>query len=131
MLETVYCFECMYFETELKMLETVYCFRVSKSELIECMYFQTEHCLAAASVSAIVACCCRDSLSYTVSEQPLLWVVIYFVCVNFRKFIQSLMSSKPVSAACLCCLLSSACAAANPPVAVVVAARVNRTAHGE
>jgi len=52
---------------------------VSKSELIECIYFETEHCLAAA-VSAIVAGCCRDSPSYTVSEQSLLWVVIYFVC---------------------------------------------------
>ena len=44
------------------------------------MYFETEHCLAAA-VTAIVAGCCRDALSYTVSEQLLLlWVVIYFVC---------------------------------------------------
>ena len=46
---------------------------------------------------------------------------IFCVCVNFRKFIQSLMFSKPVSAACLCCLLSGACAAATPPVAVAAA----------
>ena len=107
---------------------------MSKSELIECMYFETEHCPAATAVSAIVAGCCRDSSSYTVSEQPLLWVVIYFVCVNFRKFIQFLMFRKPVSVACLLLAvqcLSSACAAATPPVVVVVAARVNRTAHGE
>jgi len=109
------------------------------------MYFETEHCPAATAVSAIVAGCCQDSPSYTVSEQPLLWIVIYFVCVNFRKFIQFLMFRKPVSVACLlsaaaclllavrclCCLLSSACTAATPPVAVVVAARFNRTAHGE
>ena len=44
------------------------------------MYFETEHCRAAAAVTAIVAGCCRDALSYTVSEQLLLWAVIYFVC---------------------------------------------------
>jgi len=49
-----------------------------ESELRECMYFETEHCRAAA-VTAIVAGCCRDALSYTVSEQLLLWLVIYFV----------------------------------------------------
>jgi len=68
MLETVYCFECMYFETELKMLETIHCFWVLKCELRKCLYF---------------------------------------VCANFRKFIQSLMSSKPLSAvaAVHCCSL--------------------------
>jgi len=84
MLETVYCFwvlkselrECMYFETELKMLETVYCFWVLKSELKESRYFETEHCRAAAAVTAVVTGCCRDALSYTVSEQLLLWVMI-------------------------------------------------------
>jgi len=44
------------------------------------MYFETEHCRAAAAVTAAVTGCCRDTLSYTVSEQLLLWVVIYFVC---------------------------------------------------
>ena len=44
------------------------------------MYFETEHCRTAAAVTAVVAGCWRDSLSYTVSEQLLLWVVIYFVC---------------------------------------------------
>ena len=67
-----------------------------KSELIESMYFETEYCLAAPAASTIVSGCCRDAFSYTVSEQLLLCVVIYFVCVNFQKFIQSVMSSEPV-----------------------------------
>ena len=67
-----------------------------KSESIESMYFETEYCLAAPAASTIVAGCCRDAFSYTVSEQLLLCVVIYFVCVNFQKFIQSVMSSEPV-----------------------------------
>ena len=54
---------------QLKMVETVYCFWVLKSELKECMYFETEHCrAAAAAVTAVVTGCCRDTLSYTVSE---------------------------------------------------------------
>jgi len=44
------------------------------------MYFETEHCRTAAAVTAVVAGCWRDTLSYTVSEQLLLWVVIYIVC---------------------------------------------------
>ena len=84
------------FEIELKMLEIVYCLWMLKSESIESMYFETEYCLAAPAASTIVAGCCRDAFSYTVSEQLLLCVVIYFVCVNFQKFIQSVMSSEPV-----------------------------------
>ena len=87
------------------------------------MYFETEHCRAAPAVTAIVAGCCRDFLSYTVSEQMLLWLVIYFV--NFQKFIQSVMSSVSAAVAVRCCcpplLLSAASAIATSPVAVAIA----------
>ena len=42
----------------------------------------------------------RINRVYVFWNRTLLWVVIYFVCVNFRKFIQFLMFRKPVSVAC-------------------------------
>jgi len=59
------------------MLETILFLSVEK--LIKRVCILKQHCRAAA-VTAIVAGCCRDALSYTVSEQLLLWAVIYFVC---------------------------------------------------
>ena len=113
------------------MLETEYSFQVLKSELRDCIYFET----------TLSGCCCyrycrrlllrlrrsQTSISYTVSEQQLLWVAIYFVCVNFRKFMQ--LCNVQQTRVCyrlllrpLLLLLSAASAVGTSPVAGAIAA---------